>query len=172
MAYENELMVCWLKRRLLAKCFLPMTSVSIVSVVAIGEQFVKWRRRVLGDKQHRLLASCTFQQSTAKIANVHQHDEVVLKPLNISVDKKTQEERKDIRLDWYFAMGPMFAIGSWQAWLALRPHVWTWWCAEFCSGKKVIYEDWRQQIKWNYRCTGTKSNQQCAALASLCQHSK
>ena len=114
-----------IKEKIFSKVFfLPMTSVSIVSVVAIGEQFVKWRRRVLGDKQHRLLASCTFQQSTAKIANAHQHDEAVLKPLNISVDKKTQEKGKDIRLDWYFAMAQMFAIGSWQAWLAVRPHVW------------------------------------------------
>ena len=43
--------------------------------------------------------------------------------------------------------------------LASGPHVW----------RGVLRKKWfttgeGQQIKWNYRCTGTKSNQQCAAL--------
>ena len=85
--------------------------------------------------------------------------ESFLEPLNISLDKR--EKRHDVWeidiLHWGRCLNRRLAgLGSKHG-----PHV----CCTVLQRKKVIY-DWRQQIKWNYRCTGTKSNQQCAALGS------
>lgn len=98
-------------------------------------------------------------EDKAKAYIVRQDEEAFLEPLNISVDKKTQErDRADISLGWYFAIYSDVWIGGIGGGpgSARPPRV-----HQFCTGKKVIY-DWRQQIKWNYRCTvGKKPPTMC-----------
>ena len=104
MAYENELIVCWLKRIFLAQCFCQWPVCPSSALLQLANNLSNEEDGFWGTSNTASLPVVLFNSQQQKIANVHQHDEAFLEPLNISVDKKTQEKGTEIRLDWYFAI--------------------------------------------------------------------
>ena len=109
-------------------------------------------------------------EDKAKAYIVRQDEEAFLEPLNISVDKKTQErDRADISLGWYFAIYSDVWIGGigggpGSAAPTCAVLVKKWFTTGDSKSSEIIGAQWG------------KSHQQCAALGSweptLCQRKR